>query len=341
MMLKQSKKWGFLSGISVWVFLMSAGVVWADKVILENGDTLSGTVEKVLEGKLTLKTDYSGPIEIQVSKIKKIYTNNPAEVHLTSGEILKGKIETKEDGQIMVEKSAERETTSVEWPKVASINPPAPKQWSGNLNIGGNIQTGNTDRRGISVAAQALRKTDKDKLSLGYLFNYAEENGKMTARNQYGEASYGYFLTKQLYAYGAVELLNDKFKDYQLRTIVGPGLGYQVWDDPVKSLSFEAGLSYQNNNYYEGSDASFLTARLGGLFRYKLFDFVTFSDKLLFYPSIGQGGEYTFRNEAALTVPLSSRWALKLANIIDYASDPPAGVKKTDAQYILSLQVSF
>ena len=140
--------WVFLMGGIFLVLFSYAGGAFADKVILENGDALTGTVEKVMDGKLTLKTDYSGPIEIQVSKIKKIYTDNPAEVHLSSGEVLKGKIQTKDDGQVIVEKSAERETTSIELPKIASVNPPPPKQWSGSINFGGNIQTGNTDRKG-------------------------------------------------------------------------------------------------------------------------------------------------------------------------------------------------
>ena len=136
-------------------------------------------------------------------------------------------------------------------------------------------------------------------------------------------------------------LLNDKFKDYQLRTMVGPGAGYQVWDDPVKFLLFEAGLSYANVDRYEGKDNSYITARLAGEFRYKILDFVTFSDRLLFYPSLERSKDYILRNEAALTAPVGSRWALRLANIIDYDNNPPETVKKTDVQWILSLQYSF
>ena len=290
---------------------------------------------------MTLKTDYSGPIEIQVSKVKKINTDHPAEVHLSSGEVLKGKIQTKDDGQVIVEKSAERETTSIELPKITSVNPPTPKQWSGSINLGGYILTGNTDKKGASVAAQLMRRTDIDRFTLRYLFNYGEEDGEMNTRNHYGEVGYNYFFTKQFYAYGAIELLNDKFKDYQLRTIVGPGAGYQVWDDPVKFLLFEAGLSYADVNRYEGKDNSYVAARLAGEFRYKLFNFVTFSDRLLYYPSLERAEDYILRNEAALTAPVGSRWALRLANIIDYDNNPPAKVAKTDVQWILSLQYSF
>ena len=235
---------------------------------------------------------------------------------------------------------SERETTSVDLQKVASVNPPPAKIWSGSVNAGGNIQTGNTDRRGVTFDAQVTRRTDRDRLFLHYLFNYAQEKGDTTTRNQYGEVEYDYFFTKHLYGLAAVNLLNDKFSDYRLRTIAGLGMGYQFWDDPVKALAFEAGLSYQDNDYYEG-DVNFLTARLGGRIRYKLFDFIVFSDQLLVLPSIGQGGEYTFRNEAALTAPLGARWALKLANIVDYNSNPQPSFDRANIQYLLTLGFSF
>ena len=78
-----------------------------------------------------------GPIDIDVSKIKKISTAAPVEVHLQSGEVLKGQLKATDDGGVIVERSGERETTSFDWKKVASINPPASK-WTGSITLGGN-----------------------------------------------------------------------------------------------------------------------------------------------------------------------------------------------------------
>ena len=323
------------------ILLTCVGEVLADRVVLENGDILTGTIEKALEGKLTLKTEYSSPIEIQMIKIREIITDNPVEIHLKDGEILKGKIRTLEDGRLLIEKSEERDTTTVNRERVVLMNPPKPKRWSGNLNVGGNLQTGNTDLAGASIAAEVRHKTEKSRLKLRYLFNYAEEDDDMTSRNHYGEARYDYFFTEKLFGFLDVELLNDRFKDFRLRTIVSSGAGYQVWDDAKKILFFEAGPSYVNEDRYEGEDDGYLAARLGGEFRYKIFKFLNFSDQLSFYPSIGEGGKYILRNEAALTAPFGPRWALKFSNILERNSDPPPGIEKDDSYWILSLQYSF
>ena len=313
---------------------------FADKIVLENGDTLTGTVEKVMDGKVTLKTDYAGTIQIDVAKVKQISTEGSAEVHLTSGEVIKGKIKSVEDKKLAVGPSPERTAATVEMQNVKAINPP-PVKWHGNIAAGGNLQSGNTDRAGASIAVDLSRKTEKDRISLRYLFNYGEENGEMSTRNHYGEAKYDYFFTPKFYAYMVGDIKNDKFDDTKLRLTVGPGLGYQVWDDPVKSLLFEAGLGYFNWDRYAGEDTDGLAARLGLDFRYQIFKWLTFKDRYNFYPTIGEGGDFWWRNEAALVAPLGSGWAFRLANILEYQSDPPLGVRKTDVQWIGALQYSF
>jgi putative salt-induced outer membrane protein YdiY len=330
-------------------FFLTVTRAIADKVILENGDILTGTIEKMTEGKLTFKTDYAGIIEIQMGKVRQIVTDNPVALHLTSGEVVKGKVKPAEEGRLAVEPSPEREATTVDMQKIASINPP-PKElpkWHGNVTAGGYFQSGNVDRIGGSFSAEALRKTENDRFKLRYIFNYAEDDDEMTIRNHYGEIKYDYFFTKKFFGFVGIELLNDKFNDTKLKTFVGPGLGYQVWDDPVKSLLFEAGFSYFNWDRYEGEDTDGVAARLGFDFRYNIFKWLIFTDRYVFYPTIGEGGIYFWRNEAALNVPLGEipalggRWSLRFANIIDYNSSPAPGFERMDVQWIGGLQFSF
>jgi len=56
--------WGV---ILLLVFMVPAG--YADSIVLKNGDRLSGVVEGISDGKMTLKTDYAGTIRIDWSAI--------------------------------------------------------------------------------------------------------------------------------------------------------------------------------------------------------------------------------------------------------------------------------
>jgi putative salt-induced outer membrane protein YdiY len=332
----------------VWsIFLLSAAAIvplaMADEVVLMNGDRLTGTIVKVEGGKLFLKTEFAGDLQIQADKVKKIMTDKPAEIHLLGGEVLKGKIVSAEDGKLAVESSPERAASTVEWAKVAAINPPPkpPAKLTGNITIGGAYQTGNTDRRSFSAGGDASIRGERDRFGMRFLFNYAEEEGEVTTRNVYGGLKYDYFFTKKFYGYLGLEMLSDHFRDLNLRTTVGPGVGYQVWEDDVKFLFLEGGLVYLNENYRTAPDTDGISARLAANFRYTFSKYLTFTDFLQVYPSLNYGGQFTLRNEAAILSPLGSGWALKLSNIWDYNSDPPYGISKNDLMWILGLQYSF
>jgi hypothetical protein len=65
-------------------------LVYADSIVLKNGDRLSGVVEGISDGKLTLKTDYAGTIRIDWNAIdtwngKSISGPPPASLQSASG----------------------------------------------------------------------------------------------------------------------------------------------------------------------------------------------------------------------------------------------------------------
>jgi len=334
-----TKRISRVSGLYFLIFIFWAGPALADEVVLENGDKLTGTVAKVDGGKLTLKTDYAGSVEIPMEKIKSLVTDAPAEVKLETGEILKGKLRA-EDGKLTVDPGDGREPVTVDREKVVAVNLP-PRKLTGNITVGGSSQSGNTDRITGAVGAEASIKSDKDRFSLRFLFNYGQDKGQETVNNTYLSLKYDYFFTKKFYGLLALELLKDRFVDLNLRTIVGPGIGYQIWDDPVKFLFLEAGVTYFSEDHINNPHKDWAAARLAGNFRYQFFKIITFADLLELYPNLSHGGEYTLRNEASLISPLGVAWALKLSNIWRRDTDPAPGILKDDLTWILGLQYSF
>jgi len=314
----------------------------ADQLTMNNGDRLTGTVVKAEKGLLTLKTEYSDELQIRLDHIRTIQTDQPVTVRLDQGEILSGAL-TSENGQVRVAAGAGRGAADITWSRVESINvePPPPWSWSGDLFAGGNQQSGNTDRTSLSLGMEATRKSVVDRYNLSFLYNYAEENGSLTARDAYGSIKYDYFFTAKVYSYLAGEMLKDRFKDLNLRTVAGPGAGYQVWDDEVKFLSLDAGLSYFSEDRIEAEDDQWLSGRIGVKFHYQLLKRLKFSDTLALFPNLESGGDLTSRNEAVLITTLTGPWSLRISNIWEYDSAPAEGVKKTDLKSGASLQYNF
>jgi putative salt-induced outer membrane protein YdiY len=322
--------------------LLGAGVetAKADKILLENGDLIKGKVESVTSGVLTMTTDYSDPLKVKTDKIVNIATENPITIHLNTGEILKGKIVSGKDGELKVEDSKGRGRATLNWARVESINPP-PNAWHGNFLAGGSLQTGNTERLAYSIGFNANRRFKDDRFEFKFLHNYAEEDDTISARNTYGSMKFDHFYSAKWYGYVVVEMLNDRFKDLNLRTIVGPGVGYQVWDDAVKALRFEGGISYFSEDLREQSDVQYFTARLASSLVYHFTDKLVFTDDLTVFPSLEETGDYTLRNEMAISTSLGGSWKLKLSNIFEQNNNPPPGIEETDLTWLLALGYGF
>ena len=313
----------------------------ADEIVLDNGNRFTGTVTGLAGDYVTLSSDYAEPIKVKKGHITRISTDNPVELHLTGGEIIRGKLKTDDDGRIIIDRGDGRVASGIDLKGVTAINPPPAGKWHGGISLAANMQTGNTDRSGMAFGADAVRRGDVDRFSMGFRYNIAQENGLMTTRNAYGTLQYDYFFTKKFYGYLGVQLLNDRFKDINLRTVVGPGVGYQIWDDPVEYLSLEAGIAYFSEDLRTQEDKHWMTVRLAANNRYKLTDWLVFTDQLVLYPSLQSVSDVTLRNEAALLSAIGSGWSFKLANILEYVNNPPAGTKSTDSEFIVGLQYAF
>lgn len=335
----------FCSFIAIASLALAAINVHADVVFMKNGDRLTGEIVRLQNSRLHLKTAYiEDTLLLPWSEVASIESNTPVTIKFGSGEIIKGRaLPAEEKGTFLI--SGEMITGGkIRMSNVQAINPsPEPTtSLDGSITLGGNRQSGNTDRNALSAALDAVIKSSKHRFTLGLITNYAEEDGQVTERNTFGRLKYDFFVTKHVYSYLNNEFLYDHFKDINLRTVIGPGAGYQIWDDDVKSLAFETGLAYYNEDRIEGEDQSWLSARLAAQFAYTLAAGIKFSDTLTLYPSLENGGEFTLRNEAAVTSPIAFGWALQLRNIIEHDSDPDLEtIEKTDYSWILGLNYEF
>ncbi len=318
---------------------LSSRTAAADEIRLHNGDRLTGKVLSAQNGKLVIDTPHAGKISVAMEEIAAVTTDEPVTLRLGENEVLTGKIATR-DGEVRILSNERRTDTGIAWQQVRSINV-ADTLWDGGVFLGGTHQAGNTQRTGVSFGAEATRRSRNDRYTLSFLYNYAEEDGELTTRDTYGAIKYDYFFTQKFYGLLSVELLKDKFKDLNLRAIVGPGVGYQIWEDDIKALALEAGVAYFSEDRVEADDEQWFTARLAAIARYQLTPWLKVTEHLILYPQLESFGDYTLRNEATLITSLGAAWSLRLANIWERDSNPAQNVKKDDFKSSVNLQYSF
>jgi len=320
--------------------VVGSSPVFADKLEFGDGNVLQGTVTTFKGGALIFSTPYAKDMKIPVDQIKTISTDKAVKLKMTNDSVLTGKLTTLDDGKVAIVLEPVGETVPFEWSQVKVINEP-PGKWSGNFAAGGTVQTGNVERSSISVGFDAKRDWERDRFQMRFLHNYAEDTGTITARNTFGALKFDHFFTDSFFTGLSLELLKDEFKDLNLRAIIGLGLGYRIWNDDVKTLEVEAGVTYFSEDLDVGMDDQFAAGRVGITYSYQVLENLVFKNYLLYYPSFEDPKEYRLRNEASLISQLGKGWSFKLTHIFDQNSEPAPGVEDKDQQFIFALQYSF
>jgi len=143
--------------------------------------------------------------------------------------------------------------------------PPTEPKWTGSVTAGGTLTTGNSETRAGNATADAELRREKDRFTLGFLWNYADEKNttpdwNLTDRRTSAKAKYDYFLSEKSYLLAQTSAEADEAADLDLRTTFGVGAGRQFREEEDFKLSGEIGLSYFIEEF-ETIDDEYLAAR--------------------------------------------------------------------------------
>jgi len=109
--------------------------------------------------------------------------------------------------------------------------PDPPVTVTGGANAGFLSTGGNTDVNSLRVDGELVTRARANRYTGSGQVNRAVDTGRETARNATGAFRYDRFVRRQLYFNGSAIVTNDRFRDLDLRTALGLGVGYQVVDN--------------------------------------------------------------------------------------------------------------
>ncbi len=321
------------------LLLLFPAVALADEVVMKNGDKITGKVVDLAGGKLKVETAHSGVIVLDWGQVASLKTDGPVKVKLVTGETVEGKIGAGQDGKILVE-SPGAGPLELAPDRVKAFNEP-PVAWHGSVDLAARTSDGNTRSTSMLLALEASRATEADRLLFKAVFRYGETKDVITERNGYGQAKYDYFFSERVYGFVSGEVLSDKFKDLQLRSVIAAGAGYVFLKSPELDFWGDAGIAYVDNDLRDGKDEAHTGARISAHLRRALplgFELV---DDVVLLPNFEDGNDWQLRNDLALTTALGQGWTFKGGMITEYDHDPPSGLRKNDDIYYVGLGYKF
>lgn len=278
------------------------------------------------------------------------------EVHFRNGDSLKGVLKQESPGTIVFESenlgvltlSREHITTVTRTPS-AQVSPPEEKvtgvEWTRKIEGSYLLKSGNTVAKGLGGKFFINRKRERvDEWTLHGRGSYASENKKMNTQAYYGLLRYAWSFgeAKKWYHFNKVEAEHDYFANIRARYTPATGLGYWFFDqEPFKAL-LEGGLGVQWTDFrHEKSDTTEMIVSSRAYFEWLILEKFIMSQEFLYYPYLTELGEYLFRSETSLNIPLYARLSLRAGLVDEYQSNPGGDTLKNDIRLESSLAYSF
>jgi putative salt-induced outer membrane protein YdiY len=236
--------------------LIAAAPALADEVRLTNGDRLTGRVVSLTGGTLTFSTP-NGDLRIPWTSVTALVVDESILVSVAAGEpALVTIAAATTDGSVMLQPGGLTPLADI-----VALERPQPLVIDGSANAGFVSSAGNTDVTNIHVDGDLVARADRNRYGVSAALNRAEDRDVESARNWSTSLKYDRFLTSRLFVNANAIFTSDRFRDLDLRTALGAGLGYQAVQTAIVTLNADAGVGWVNENLETGEDDRYTALR--------------------------------------------------------------------------------
>ncbi len=214
--------------------------------------------------------------------------------------------------------------------------------WTGALGLAYVATSGNSDTQTFGLDFTLDREADPWGLALRARFTQSEEDSVTTAERYVAGIRGTRALGGRWTLFAGISGEQDEFAGYDLLLIGEVGVAYAVLTGPTHTLSFDAGLTWTDEDRVEPEpDVDYVGGVAGLAYAWALSDTASFTERLLWYPNFDDSSDWRLTSETALQAAISSRLALKLSYEVRYRNEPIGDNDDTDTTTKASLVVSF
>jgi putative salt-induced outer membrane protein YdiY len=337
----------------------SASVLKADVVVMKNGDRVSGAVIKKEDKSITIKSEHFGTITAPWDQVQEIRTDEPINVQLSGGEIVRGKVVVRED-RIEIEPTPPRQLTPADVVALRNadeqriydrlLRPGLLDLWAGGITFGFAGTQGNAQTLTLTTGLNAARITRSDKTTL--YFNAIRATALIegveaaTAQAIRGGWAYNRNVTSRLFVNVFNDYEYDRFQNLDLRFVLGGGLGYNVWKGERGRLDLLSGVAYNRERFGSTDTAPAFTrnsaeAYVGDDFAFKVNSAISLYQNARYFANLTDTGSYRLNFDAGANTRLF-KWLTWNISISDrFLSNPLPGRQRNDFLYTTGIGVTF
>jgi len=360
----------FLMG-TVLLWLASVALADVDKVTLKNGDRFSGTIVSGDGKALLMKTEFAGDVTIKWDAITAIESSQDLHLTLKDGQRISGKVSTTDgkfvvagaaataapadkDSIVAVRNDVEQKSFDTEAAKMA--HPKFNYFWSGLLDTGLALTSGNSSTLSYTLATIAVRETPRDKLTVYSTYVYANDNStpptRTTANYFRGGVRGDLNITPRIFLFALADFETNQLQHLNLRQVYGGGIGYHVIKSDRTTFDVFGGASYDRDSFgqyfllnplsfFPGQTTNSAEILVGEELHTQIAARTTIGERFVFYPNMSNLGQYRYQFSATSATIIKKWLSWQITFTDGYLSNPPFGLKSNDLLLSTGLRVAW
>lgn len=325
---------------------------------MTNGDRLTGKIVGKDGDFVVIKSEFAGTVKIKWSAVREIIAEEPLSVTLADGKTVEGKLETEEENiKITV---AEAEDMTIEKKQVKTVRTLEDQKkyekeqrrlresrlldfWSGTLDVGFSMTSGNSDTRTFTAGAKGVRETPRNKFSVYanalQVKDTSNNTSKVKAQSVWAGARYDVDIDPKYFAFGSGDFEYNQPQKLNIRAVLGGGIGYHAYRKENFNLDLTGGVTNNYENFSNGTRRNSAEILLGEELKFKLNSRVRLTERAVFYPNISRFGDFRALFDSSLQTDINNwlGWHVTIGN--RYNSRPVDRTEKND--FLLSTGFRF
>ena len=223
-----------------------------DWVQLVSGEWLKGEIRGMYQDSMEFDSEELDLLSLDLEDITVIRSGQRLAVRFTGDRVARGKLLVQGNDVTVIEGESQERFVRGDVLTVTRAAQTRRDYWSGDITIGGNFRSGNTDQTEFSTSIALQRRTVESRITLDYLANFTRNNGIESANNHRLKLNWDRFMSDKFFIrplFG--EWYRDPFLNIDARFTGGTGAGYQLIDSKKTEWSVFAGPSRQATRYFE------------------------------------------------------------------------------------------
>ena len=316
----------------------------ADTVVLNNGDTLNGTIGRVTATELEFYSPAFGSITIPTANVTRYTFDKPVPVQPKGQPSVTEKVAGDAAGLTIGDKP-------YTYAQIKAVNPPA-QEWKGAIMGNFSLARGNTNKFVVGAEAKAAYRRDDanydDRTILNGAYNYGESGGGPSSEPNVTDTDNWSIFTKhdrfwsdQLYGYMVAKLEHDRIAQLYYRASPGIGVGYQWIESPKTNFNSEVGITFIHEDFDPSGTEDDISLRLAYNFDHKLSDRVSIFHTLEYLPAFQAPGDYILNTDIGLRAKLTNNFFSQFKILYKRDSTPAEGSLQNDLLYTVGVGWEF